>query len=586
NLATTTNSAIDLSTNNTGGTVNFGGGNLVITTTSGTGFNATGGGTVNVTGMGNTITTTTGTALNVANTTIGANNLTFQSITAGTAASGAPATGINLTTTGASGGLIVTGIGTTAGSGGTIQKCTHGVYANSSRNLSLSNMNIINNGQNQTQAGSSSNVGGDLVTGNNLQAVANITLFTITNASFTNLSVTGSGQIGINGNAVNGLTLSNCTVNSNGNESFESGIALQNASGTISITGTSVRNNRARHLHIANGSGTMTLNTSSSQYGHTALGIGTPESQQGILLQLFGTSNSTINASSLTISNNEIISGGTVYANGFQINADNGSPVVNGSITSSTFDYNAAHVFINAGGTSTVTFNTQNNLTMTHCDLQAINYTVLGGSAAITANLTGTISGNQIGVGAIGGTSAGANIHAIDINSGSNWAGQMHLTISNNTIRQVSGGIILTLAGAPAANAVTPEVHAKVTGNTISNALNPTEEAIKLNAAVTSANPKLFVCWDVGGTGLQNVVSGDWATGASQASLYLRNRFTGNGSIRLPGYGGSSTDDAAVTSYLAGRNSITAGPSSGQVAVLVTHTGTTPFTGGAACTVP
>src|SRR5437870_4905158 len=139
----------------------------------------------------------------------------------------------------------------------------------------------------------------------------------------------------------------------------------------------------------------MTLTTSNSQYGHTASGTGTTDSQQGILLQLFGTSNTTINASGLTISNNQ---GNGFTTNGFQVNADNGTcvsgscPTVNGSITNSTFDANAAHVFINAGSKAAITFDTMNNGgatgSMTRADLQAINYTVLGGSTAITANLT------------------------------------------------------------------------------------------------------------------------------------------------------------------------------------------------------
>jgi hypothetical protein len=103
-------------TSNTGATINFTGGGLNIDTTSATGFNASGGGTVTVTGSGNVIDTTTGAGLIIANTTIGANDVTFQHITSG---SRSTATGI-LDTTGSSGGLHVTGTSTTAGTGGTI----------------------------------------------------------------------------------------------------------------------------------------------------------------------------------------------------------------------------------------------------------------------------------------------------------------------------------------------------------------------------------------------------------------------------------------------------------------------------------
>src|SRR5205814_9669248 len=88
--STTTANAIDLT--NTGGTVNFTGG-LSLTTTSGIGFNASGSGatisaTQNNSTIVNTISSGTGTALNVANTTIGASNLTFHCISANGAASG------------------------------------------------------------------------------------------------------------------------------------------------------------------------------------------------------------------------------------------------------------------------------------------------------------------------------------------------------------------------------------------------------------------------------------------------------------------------------------------------------------------
>ncbi|WP_208698744.1 S-layer family protein [Mesorhizobium sp. M8A.F.Ca.ET.057.01.1.1] len=65
------------------GSLNFIGGNLKITTSSGTGFKAStfGVGTVSVSGTGNTITTTTGTAINLDGATVGAVGVTFDSIT-------------------------------------------------------------------------------------------------------------------------------------------------------------------------------------------------------------------------------------------------------------------------------------------------------------------------------------------------------------------------------------------------------------------------------------------------------------------------------------------------------------------------
>src|SRR6185369_16044821 len=99
-----TSTAVNL-TDNAGATISFTGGGLDIDSTTATAFNATGpgpaatsGGTINVTGATNSITSTTGIALNVVNTTIGASNLNFRSISVNGAASG-----IVLNTTGSTG---------------------------------------------------------------------------------------------------------------------------------------------------------------------------------------------------------------------------------------------------------------------------------------------------------------------------------------------------------------------------------------------------------------------------------------------------------------------------------------------------
>jgi hypothetical protein len=118
-INTGTGTGVNLSNNGSSGgaTVNFTNGGLAITGTSNaSGFSATGGGTMNVTGSGNTVATSSGTPVNVANTSIGAGGMTWQSVTA----TGAATNGISLT--GASGPFTVTGatnLGTAAGSGPT-----------------------------------------------------------------------------------------------------------------------------------------------------------------------------------------------------------------------------------------------------------------------------------------------------------------------------------------------------------------------------------------------------------------------------------------------------------------------------------
>ncbi len=88
------------------GTVGFTGG-LVITTSSGTGFNETGG-TIAVTGSGNTIAATTGSGLTLGSATVGASGVTFDSITSG-GNMGIQLNGTQLTGAVNVGGLTATG---------------------------------------------------------------------------------------------------------------------------------------------------------------------------------------------------------------------------------------------------------------------------------------------------------------------------------------------------------------------------------------------------------------------------------------------------------------------------------------------
>ncbi len=153
--------------------------------------------------------------------------------------------GIILNTTG-SNQFVVTGTGSTDGSGGTIQTATgNGGEFISANNISLSNMNFTGNGTSQTVAGSASTCGGNLVTGNNLSCVSNIHLQTVGTVTLNNLNVTNSGQMGINGNGVSAFSLINSVVTGNGNESFENGLTFQNLTGTSAITDSIIRDNFA-----------------------------------------------------------------------------------------------------------------------------------------------------------------------------------------------------------------------------------------------------------------------------------------------------------------------------------------------------
>jgi hypothetical protein len=110
-------------TSNTGSTSSFNG--LVINTTSGTGFNATGGGTVAATGT-NTVTTTTGTGVNLNGMTIGAAGFNVNSVNVNGAVNGVVLTN----TTGGQfrqGAAAATG---SAGAGGTLNTTGDSIVLN------------------------------------------------------------------------------------------------------------------------------------------------------------------------------------------------------------------------------------------------------------------------------------------------------------------------------------------------------------------------------------------------------------------------------------------------------------------------
>lgn len=235
--STATNPAVVLTTN-TGGAINFTGGGLAITTTSGTGFSATGGGTVTVQGAGNTVTTTTGTAVNVNATTIGGGGMTFESINS-TAASAN--TAILLNNTGA-GAFSVTGTGA-AGTGGTISnKTVDAVQLNTTGGLvTLDRMIIEDIGV--TAGAINTRSGHDGIQGLNVNGGLSLTGTTIRRIS--DQAIHGGTQGSPDTPTVwNGLTLSSVTtentnrynVANSGDANNEGTVRILGIRGTVSIT--------------------------------------------------------------------------------------------------------------------------------------------------------------------------------------------------------------------------------------------------------------------------------------------------------------------------------------------------------------
>lgn len=208
--------------NNTGATFNFSA--LDLDTTSSNAFTALNGGTINVTGTSNTIDTTTGLAVNLQNIAIGASGFTLNQVNVNGASSG-----MVLDTLTGTGQFLITGTGTTNGSGGTIQNnSTSGFTAMSASNIELRNMNFTNSAN--ESAGCLADVNG--VTG---VCHAAIELVNSSNINIVNTVIDGNGdasdELGIFAQNVTKFDMDGVTVQNVSDNLNEHGIYVVNLSG-------------------------------------------------------------------------------------------------------------------------------------------------------------------------------------------------------------------------------------------------------------------------------------------------------------------------------------------------------------------
>ncbi len=463
-LNTATNNAVSL-LSNAGATITISNGGLVISTTSGVGFNATGGAAaINVTGTGNTITTTTGTALNVVSTTIGGSNLNFLSISA----NGAP-NGINLNSTGA-GGLIVSGDGggSNNNSGGIIQNTTsHGVSLNTVANVRLNYMGITNN--------------------------------------------LGSG---ISGPTINGFQLNRCNITGNGNDaaSDESGINVTGLTGSAiagsnptSITNCIISNNNEFELQITNSAGTLTdLQMSGNTISSNGLPInGNGSSPHGNLVNFLALGNAnmktTVTSSSFIGNWNPTSPPATITATAMQCDHSGTSGTMTANISGCTFTNNNVGPQASVAGGGKVLFDFNNN-TITGSRAIGINF-FADANPPFTKSLEGKVVNNIIGI--VDVTNSGAmlgngiriqnegavpitmlidgntiqevqSFPGINLNAGLSGiatGGQLtSLTITNNIIRKMNGSRAITLQdNQNAPNTPAPTICVNMSGNIMSD---------------------------------------------------------------------------------------------------------------------
>ncbi|HEX8723304.1 MAG TPA: hypothetical protein VF736_21985 [Pyrinomonadaceae bacterium] len=578
-LNTGANPAVTLATN-TGATINFGGGGLNIDTTTGTGFSATGGGTVNVTGTVNVIDSTDGTALNVVGTTIGPNGLTFEHINAGSGSNSTPA-GIILDNTGNTAGLTVTGTGGTCTainqggcSGGTIQHKTGADIIAAVGGI---------NGDGTANFSGTNGVG--------------IFLRSTRNPSFTRMNLHDFSNFAIVGTSVSGFTLANSVVmgiNGSNPDVDEASVRFDNLTAdgvntTANVTNSVIQGGIEDNFHLINTAGTLNrLNFTSVTFG--PMDSGNTNGDNSLFLQARNTSTvkTTIQSSTFTSARGDMI----------QLDL---TDTATGDFVFKGNTVNNTHPFIGQGG---------GGVTLSGGGAPAAAPTLtydIGGPGAGEANTfrgavgdallvefqnghgtsTGKIRNNTFGVSGVAG-SASVDASAVEIRTVGRAA--QTVLIDSNQIFEYGGNGVLVQAGNISAGGTTGtvgDINATVTNNTVSTAndAGSTQNGIHANLG-TNASPSpdtTFMC--------VNIQNNNAPNSSDDLSIVTPGTLNGNDylvrqrqatTMRLPGYGGSTTDTAAVETYIKGRN---VNGASSTVAV-ATPSGGGGYVGGAACVQP
>jgi hypothetical protein len=414
-------SGVTMSGNSAGTTVRFSGG-LVLSTGSAAALSASGGGVLEICdenpcnnaatgGLINTIVTTTGTALSVSSTNIGANNLEFRSISAGTVGSTGPANGIFLNVTGSAGGLKV------KGNGGT---CTYATPTCSGGTIASATGNAVH-------------------------------LVSTSNVSLTRVRIHDNDTNGIYGDELTGLTIADSVISDNdvtNVSAFEAGIKFNELYGTNSITNTVVRGTKGDNIRLEMATGTLTnLTLTSTTVGPTAnVGGGYTN---GFSIVTTGTPilNVTVNTSTFTG-----VDSAKQQSSGILTSIGGGT--TNLTITNSTFEHENIAIDLGASAGGTHKFNVDNNTVNFH-RTNAIN--IVGNGV-----IDGTVNNNDVGNGTADSGSQNSYGIGVSHRGNSNWK----LALTNNTIRNTDfEGIFVRTGDLLAAD--NGRVDLTLTGNTV-----------------------------------------------------------------------------------------------------------------------
>ena len=521
---------------NDSATVGFSGGNLNVDSTTGTAFSAaqgTGtGGALNITGANNSIAAVGGRALNIDGVT---SNVTLHDI----AANGGTSTGVFLKNTGSGGQFVVTGTGSTAGSGG------------------------VFNAIGGADAGSASAAS---------QTGTGIYMENVSNVSLSNLNFTGAfTNFGIRGEAVTNFTLkdSNLTGTFGDNTALIEGAVRfgTQSSGGVGLTGTAlftgntIQGGWVHNVSVTSyGSGTLTMTVNDSA-NHSAIFNNTSAGSQG--------------ASDL-----EVETGGTTTLNFTSTGVDyNGSHDFNLHVVSDAQTVQNINISNNVFNNLQTQTSGAGNIAITGQLLSTntatngiVHYTIdsnvlkgangsniFGGfngtggtvTGVITNNTVGTLGGGyQTALGTTGSLNGGLFFGGIDGKQSSASTYKMDLRIEGNHVYDTNsaGGVILLRSSADD-NTGTERVEATIKNNVASEFGANVPSFIYAQPAGSSLTAFGTLGMEISGN---NVT---FASTATQQSGLTYDGSNGTSTFYMPGFAGTS-DNAGIAAFLASKANV------------------------------
>ena len=394
------------------------------------------------------------------------------------------------------------------------------------------------------------------------------------------MTANNSDGHGINGYQVGGLTLTDVGVELNGTSAGEDGVQLVN-SGTVTVNGASTfRDNASNQFEAQNGSGTAGFNISGAFFGLTnfptaggageAPSPGAATANSGLLVSGNGTANMTVTVAGSTFDEN--------YVNGYVSATAGGATMsiaLGTALSGNTFTNNGKPIEIGNGSTGALAYVVRNNTITNDTAITGTFATtaIAGARSGAGSVMTGTIDGNVIGSSAPAATNSGCFATACDgislTDAATSGANTYHVTVTNNRVNHVQGGITSRIGGIAGG---APRTALVITGNTIGNpeapaAVNPNGILIDSGTLATNA-PQ--TCVEISG----NTLSGYWGAGSDDDSIRYVHRGAGGSTFRVRNYDGVSDVDAFVTNI----NTFGAGTVDGFGFQLV---GSNVFTGGA-----